>query len=87
MEGDEAVFKATAMALAATQLLERVLSEWRRREPDQFADFAATTIEDLERVLERTEAAVHDAPLGRQALFRNAAALQLDVVRPLRKKR
>jgi hypothetical protein len=87
MDRDEAVFTATAMALAATQLLERLLSEWQRRDPAQFDSFAATTIGDLERVLDRSEAAVRDAPLGRQALFRNAAAMQLDLMRPLVRKR
>lgn len=86
MDRDEAIFAATAMALAATQLTERLLSEWRRREPDAFASFAATTIDELEGVLDRSQAAAQDAPLGRQALFRNAA-LQLDLVRPLVRRR
>jgi hypothetical protein len=85
-QDDKGYFAATAMALAATQMVERILEDWKRRQPEEFASFAAKSIEDLERVLEQTRAAADDAPFSRQALFRHAASVQLDLVRPLVRK-
>jgi hypothetical protein len=77
---DAAIFNASATAMAALGLTQDLLRYLEAREPEALRRFADLQAEACETVLATNEPEP-DAPLGRNALFREVATLKLTVLK------